>query len=43
MLGEEDIPTNSKTNMIMKQNSYMDKVLSRAIINVNKDKNKYGL
>ena len=40
MLGEEDIPTNENINKIMKGNSYMDKVLSRSIIYVNKDKTR---
>ena len=40
MLGEEDIPTNKKTNKIMKGESYMDKVLSKSIIYVNKDKTR---
>ena len=40
MLGEEDIPTNKKTNKIMKGESYIDKVLSKSIIYVNKDKTR---
>ena len=40
MLGDEDIPTNKKTNKIMKGESYIDKVLSRSIIYVNKDKTR---
>jgi len=40
MLGEEDIPTNTKTNKIMKGESYIDKVLSKSIIYVNKDKTR---
>lgn len=40
MLGEEDIPTNAKTNKIMKGESYIDKVLSKSIIYVNKDKTR---
>ena len=40
MLGEEDIPTNDRTNKIMKGKSYMDKVLSKSIIYVNKDRTR---
>ena len=40
MLGEEDIPTSEKRNSIMKGKTYTDKVLRRAINNVNKDKNR---
>ena len=40
MLGDEDIPTNKKTNKIMKGESYIDKVLSKSIIYVNKDKTR---
>ena len=40
MLGEEDIPTNDRTNKIMKSKSYMDKVLSKSIIYVNKDRTR---
>ena len=38
MLGKEDIPVSGRRNNIIKGNSYMDKVLTRAIYNVNKDK-----
>ena len=38
ILGEEDIPETERANKIMKRESYMDKVLSNAILNVNKDK-----
>jgi hypothetical protein len=38
MLGKEDIPVSGRRNSIIKGNSYMDKVLTRAIYNVNKDK-----
>ena len=38
MLGEEDIPENMKSNKIMKRETYIDKVLSFSIKNVNKDK-----
>ena len=44
MLGDEDIPTSSKSNIIMRKNSYMDKVLSKSIEYVNKDNHlRYGL
>ncbi len=37
MLGKEDIPT-SEANSIIRGNTYTDKVLTKAIYNVNKDK-----
>ena len=40
MLGEEDIPTSTKRNSIMKGGTYTDKVLITSIENVNKDKNR---
>ena len=40
MLGEEDIPTSTRRNNIMKGETYTDKVLSVAIDNVNKDKTR---
>ena len=40
MLGEDNIPTSSRRNKIIKGNSYTDKVLTHAIYNVNKDKNR---
>jgi len=40
MLGEEDIPETERANKIMKRESYMDKVLSNAILNVNADKTR---
>jgi hypothetical protein len=40
MLGEEDIPTSTRRNSIMKGGSYSDKVLITAIKNVNNDKNR---
>ena len=40
MLGEEDIPTSTRRNKIMKGNTYIDKVLQTSIYNVNKDKNR---
>ena len=38
MLGEEDLPTSVRRNKLMAGKSYTDKVLSKAIENVNKDK-----
>jgi len=38
MLKKEDLPTSARRNSIIKGNSYMDKVLTKAIYNVNKDK-----
>jgi hypothetical protein len=40
MLGEEDIPTSTRRNKIMKGNTYIDKVLQTSIYNVNKDKER---
>ena len=40
ILGEEDIPETERANKIMKRESYMDKVLSNAILNVNRDKTR---
>ncbi len=40
MLGEEDIPVNKYSNSIMKKQTYMDTVLSKSILNVNKDTNR---
>ena len=40
MLGEEDLPTSKQRNSIMRNNTYTDKVLRRAINNVNKDKDR---
>ncbi len=40
MLGEEDIPTSTRRNIIMKGGSYIDKVLMTSIKNVNTDKNR---
>jgi len=42
MLGEEEIPTSTKSNRIMKRNSYMDKVLANNIMHMNTDKTKYN-
>ena len=39
MLGEEQLPTSARRNKIIKGNSYMDKVLTKAIYAVNKDNN----
>ena len=40
MLGEEDIPTTERSNIIMKKKTYIDKVLSHSILNLNNDKNR---
>jgi len=40
MLGEEDIPTSTRRNSVMKGKTYSDKVLSFAINKVNKDKQR---
>ena len=39
MLGEEDINT-GRRNKIINGNTYTDKVMTKAIYNVNKDKNR---
>lgn len=38
ILGEEDLPISKRRNKLMAGKSYTDKVLSKAIENVNKDK-----
>tara|TARA_R100001530_G_scaffold48821_1_gene36621 strand:+ start:491 stop:949 length:459 start_codon:yes stop_codon:yes gene_type:complete len=40
MLGEEDIPENPDRNKLMKGLTYMDKVLSRSITQLNRDKTR---
>jgi len=40
MLGQEDIPTTKRFNKIIAGDSYTDKVMTVAINNVNKDKNR---
>jgi len=40
VLGDEEIPTSSLSNKIMKKDTYSNKVLSYAVLNLNKDKNK---
>ena len=40
MLGTEDIPSSERRNKIINGNSYTDKVLTQAIYNVNKDKQR---
>jgi len=40
MLGEEDIPTTIRNNKIIAGNTYTDKVMTEAIYNVNKDKQR---
>ena len=40
MLGKDDIPISERRNKIIRGTTYMDKVLTRSIENVNKDKNR---
>jgi hypothetical protein len=40
MLGEEDIPTSSRRNKIIRGSNYTSKVLTTAIYNVNNDKER---
>ena len=40
MLGEEDIPTSERFNKVLKRDTYMDKVLTMSILNLNKDKTR---
>ena len=40
MLGEDDIPTSERRNKLISGGSYTDKVLTQAIYNVNKDKQR---
>jgi|TARA_R100000781_G_scaffold73573_1_gene45929 hypothetical protein len=40
MLGYEDIPTSERRNIIMRKNTYSNKVLRTSIDNVNIDKNR---
>ena len=40
MIGEEDIPTSTRRNSIMKGKTYMDKVLQTSVYKVNMDKNR---
>lgn len=40
MLGEEDISTNERSNVIMKGKTYIDTVMQSAIDNLNKDKTR---
>ena len=40
MLGEEDISMNGRSNKLVKGESYTDKVLTKAISYVNKDKTR---
>ncbi len=40
MLGEEDLPTSTRRKKLIAGKSYTDKVLTKAIYNVNKDKNR---
>jgi hypothetical protein len=40
MLGDEDIPASERRNKLINGKSYTDKVLTQAIYNVNKDKQR---
>jgi hypothetical protein len=40
MIGQDDIPTSERRNKLIKGNSYTDKVMTQAIYNVNKDKQR---
>ena len=40
MLGQDDITTSERRNKLIKGNSYTDKVMTQAIYNVNKDKQR---
>ena len=40
VLGEDDIPTSARRNKLIKGISYTDKVMTKAIHNVNKDKTR---
>ena len=40
MLGEEDLPISKRRNKLIAGDSYTDKVMTKAIYNVNKDKNR---
>ena len=40
IMGEEDIPVSKRRNKLIAGNTYTDKVLTKAIYNVNKDKER---
>ena len=40
MLGEDDIPTSARRNKLIAGDTYTDKVMTKAIHNVNKDKQR---
>jgi len=40
MLGQDDIPTSTRRNKLIAGDTYTDKVMTQAIYNVNKDKNR---
>ena len=40
MLGEEDLPISKRRNKLIAGSTYTDKVMTQAIYNVNKDKNR---
>jgi len=42
ILGEEDIPETTRSNKVMNKDTYSNTVLATSIINLNKDKNRYG-
>ena len=40
MLGEDDLPTSKRRNKLIAGKTYTDKVMTKAIYNVNKDKQR---
>jgi hypothetical protein len=40
MIGDEDLPTSERRNIIMRGNTYTDTVMQSAILNVNQDKTR---
>ena len=40
MIGDEDIPTSERRNKLIAGDSYTDKVFTKAIYHVNKDKER---
>jgi hypothetical protein len=40
MLGLDDIPTSERRNKLIAGNSYTDKVMTKAIYNINQDKTR---
>jgi len=43
MLGEDDIPTSARRNKLIAGDTYTDKVMTKAIYNVNKDKQRWAI